>query len=107
MNKIICLVAMASVAFGVSPSLAQVHTVVGGSMPSTSYTVCNVDPVWAVNPRAHQLSRGGYAFSGVGAPGTVVTRSWNNGVFVAKKHVVTPSYTYLDPVDGSGLPPCS
>ena len=76
-------------------------------MPSSSYTVCSVDPVWAINPRAKQLSRGGYAFSDVGAPGTTVTRSWNNGVFVATKRMIAPSYTYLDPNDGSGLPPCS
>ena len=91
MNKIVFVSMLAFAAAGASPTLAQVRSVTGGSMPSSSYTVCSVDPVWAINPRAKQLSRGGYAFSDVGAPGTTVTRSWNNGVFVATKRMIAPS----------------
>ena len=107
MKKLISLAVLASFAIGASPSLAQVREVQGGVMPSQSFTVCNVSPVWAVNNRAHRLSRGGFGFSGVGAEGTTVARTYTNGVFVATRRLAAPSYTYLDPQDGSGLPPCS
>ncbi len=107
MKNVMIIAVLASTAAGISSSHAQVIRQHEGVMPQTSFTVCSTAPVWALNTKAHALSRGGYGFSGVGAPGTVVTRSYNDGVFVAERHMVAPSYTYLDPIDGSGATPCS
>lgn len=99
------LAALAALTVNVSPSVAEVRYQTGGSMPVQSFTQCDVGPVYALNTRGARIRAGGYALHDLG--NGQWERSYANSVFQAKRRLVAPSYTYLDPNDGSGIAPCS
>lgn len=99
------LAAVAALTVSASPSVAEIRYQTGGSMPVQSFTQCDVGPVYALNTRGARIRAGGYALHDLG--NGQWERSYTNSVFEAKRRLVAPSYTYLDPNNVPGIAPCS
>jgi hypothetical protein len=104
MHKFACFAVALSAVVGALPASAET-IIQSGPLAVQTFTQCNVEATYTLNTRRQSLSAGGWQVAPVGASGDGAQwqRSYNNGVFIAQRHLRSMPYTYLVPGDGTGL----